>query len=126
MTSPSKETGRAINPNTGRPFPEIDEYFPRAHRTDVKAKLFISNISIGDRREVLQGDGHRNQLVAICITPEIAEKVVRAVNCDHHFDELVKALESAPRPRPSTDPVKYMDWYFKVRAATLSRIKTEG
>lgn len=41
-------------------------------------------------------------------------------------DDLVKALENAPRPKPSADPVEYMDWYFKVRTATLSRIKTEG
>lgn len=35
-------------------------------------------------------------------------------------ERLVKALEDAPRPNPTPDPVAYMDWFFKVRIAALS------
>jgi hypothetical protein len=71
-------------------YPRIEEYFRHPHRKDLKPKLFISRISIGDKREVLQGDGHSNQVVALCITPEIAQRFVTAVNA---HDALLAAAE---------------------------------
>lgn len=59
---------------------------------------------------------------------QVARELVRAVNRDHHFDELVKALTKAHDFIASDEPGHNLDAMFVLDMidATLSRIKTEG
>lgn len=64
-----------------------------ATRIGLKPSLFLgSRLGVGDAREIFQGDGHRNQLVALAINPEAAQRVVHVVNC---HDDLIAALVAA-------------------------------
>ena len=75
-------------------------------------------IARGDSSETY--DAHRSAGTDPCQAN--ATLIVRAVNA---HAELVAALEAAPRAAAQgTDPVEYMDWYFKVRGAILAKVRT--
>lgn len=73
-----------------KPWAALAHARPLIVRSDLKATFFLgSKYAVGDAREIFQGDGHRNQLVALAINGEVAERMKRAVNC---HDDLLSAL----------------------------------
>jgi hypothetical protein len=52
----------------------------KAHLKSTKLFLGSRYGSVGDAREIFQGDGHGNQCVAVAINGDIAERLVRSAN----------------------------------------------
>lgn len=71
------------------------------------ARWFQTNLSIGDRCEILEGDDFANKVVARAETPEIAAAIV----AEHNVAEAsVVAQKIVTKYAPPAIPVRCFDW----------------
>lgn len=90
-----------------KPWLALAEEASRPTRQDLGPHLFLGSRLGGDGREIFQGDGHGNQLVAVAINDEIAlrlvgaterkdlEKEVAYLIVEHLNEDMTNALEVA-------------------------------
>lgn len=66
-------------------------------RQDRKQTLFLGTLSISDPREIFIGDGFSNQIAAVAINGDVAERIVNAVNAHDDTHQLLIASYHALR-----------------------------
>lgn len=62
-----------------KPWLALAEEAPRPVRKNLGSSLFLGSRLGGDGREIFQGDGHGNQLVAVAINDAVARRLIASV-----------------------------------------------